>query len=187
MVKSDLRKNRQTTVKTDRRIGWTDNVTTAQNVSESGGSIYIVPRKATAKFGKCHWYGTITDDISGDGSYNWHIYPTGPVDATVDTAAAELIQGSLDAMTARWQTITAVGIVNQSIESDVDIDVLISRASNLQGDDEYTIVVVYRSSSSAVNSLASQGYMEVEETLFQDIFADRSDEWAGYTFEESAY
>jgi len=185
MSKSSLRKNQERTVTTNLSIGWSDSTGIAAGVVETGGSIYVVPRKAQVSLQRMLWTYQLDQDPAGDFVVIFGIYDHEPDDPTVDISTIALVQTSLLSANMRFQLLTAVGVLITSNTIEVDMkQMVLSRRSNLQSDAEFSIVPIYRSGSTV--NVGSSGIMWVKETLFQEIFRDDLDEWAGYTFEESA-
>lgn len=184
MSKSSLRKDQRKSVTTNLSIGWVDDIIIVATIVETGRAIYVIPRKGEASFQRMLWTYQINADPS-DVAVNFAILRHGPFDATVDLSQLGLAVASLLFATQAWRSLTAVGVLNTSNTIEVDMkEMVISRGDNLQGDNEFTIVPAYRSNSNF--AVGQSGILWVKETLFQDIFKDDLDEWAGYTFEESA-
>jgi len=184
MTKSSLRKDQEKTVTTNLVIGWNDNTTIASGVTETGAAIYQVPTKAESEFQRMLWTYQLNGD-PGDNEVAYGIMKHFPGDGSVDLDLAGMARASLLFAKQSWRSLTAVGVVNVSTTKEVDMKkMLLSRRTNKQFVLQYSIVPVYFSNTA--QTLGQGGTLWVKETLFQDIFKDDLDEWAGYTFEESA-
>lgn len=184
MPKSSLRKNQEKSVKTDISISFIDTVTTGSGIVETGIRLYVVPRKGEAMFQRILWTVELRQD-PGDFDIIYAIWDHSELDGIVLIDARAMMEGSLVTLRQNWRSVTAVGVLQTSTTIEVDLkETVISRRSNLQDDDEFSIVPAYRSNS--VIAVGQVGTLWVKETLFQVNFRDDLDEWAGYTFEESA-
>jgi len=183
MVKSGTRKRMEKAVSTNRVIGWNDSTTLASGVVETGSLIYTIPRKGEARLTRLLWT-YLLNQTPVAVQVNYAIIDHGPVDSTVDQTVTDMIIDSIIVAAQDWRVATSVGIVQTASTIEVDLDQVISRRSNLQSDDEYSIVPVYRAGANV--NVSQRGTLFVTETLFQQQVPDPQDEWAGYTFEESA-
>ncbi len=183
MSKSDIRKTRTKFITTKKTVGWED-ATTGGSVMESGVAIYIIPRKAEVNLNHIQFFGQLNEDPLVDRNLLFAIARTGPENATLLIVPQQLIQKAIAVMNLAVQVVTAVGVLQIGVQMTDDIDVTISRSSNLSDDDDYTIVPVYRASVTTTN-FRSLGILYMTEKLTQDILKDTGG-WEGYTFEESA-
>lgn len=183
MTQSLLRKNRTTTVKTNLSVAWFDATGIASNVAETGDLIYVVPRKAEAEFKSMLWtYSLESDPI--DQSIVYTIINHGRNETLLLTNELQLVQRSLLTAQLTFRSLTAVGVIKTSETKQVNMNLTLSRRTNLQSDNDFSIVAAYI--TTVTSNVSSSGVLFLEEKLFQDIFADDLDEWRGYTFEESA-
>lgn len=185
MVKSSLKKNRTKTVTTNLVISWGDTITTTViNRPQTGNPIYVVPRKGEASFKRMLWNVSLNQNPTVSISVKYAImnHQANTVLAINDagfTAKALMI------LRQNWENLTSVGVVDVTKSKEVDMDTLVlSRPSNLQSDDEYEISPAYQSDTAA--GFNQDGTLWLTETLTQEFFRDDTDEWIGYTFEESA-
>lgn len=186
MPKSSLRKNQEKQVTTNLVIGFDDTLTVASAAAETGGPIYIVPRKAEAMFQRCLW--TVALDQNPDESILiLYAILQAPSLTTLTLSQLAFAQTSLMVIRQSWENLTSVGVVDTATSKEVDMkELVLSRLSNLQSDDDFSIVTAYRQVSGGDISVAQTGTLWIKETLFQKNFKDDLDEWAGYTYEESA-
>jgi len=184
MSKSSLRKDRETTVTTNLSIAFNETTVIGGSVTETGSRIYVVPRKGEAILKRVHWTYRIEADPL-DGSYVFALLDHGPDDSTVDIQEVDLVRNSLVSAYQTWRILTNVGLVQTAKSIDVDLgDQVLSRRTNLQSDDDFSIVPAYFSGNTA--TVGQSGAIDIKERLFQAIFRDDLDEWSDYTFEESA-
>lgn len=185
MVKSDIRKTRTTTVKTNLSIGFIDFTALDSGTVETGAPIYTVPRKGEAKFKRMLWSFYLEQDPGNFAIVFAIIDHRGDDTGGLEASELGLVQRALFVARQQWRTVTNVGVLDTSKTIDVDMeDLVISRRSNLQSDNASSISPAYRSGTAI--SVGQLGVMTVEETLFQFVDRDDPDEWRGYTFEESA-
>lgn len=184
MSKSSLRKNATKTVVTNLVIGWDDVQTLGAGVSETGIAIYIVPRKGEASFQRMLWTVNLSQNPSASITVRYAIMNKNP-QATFAGGNLSFAQQALMIVKQSWENLTSVGVVDTAQTNEVDMkEMVLSRQSNLQGDDEFAIVPAYHADTGIV--AAQTGTLWVKETLTQENFRDDLDDWAGYTFEESA-
>lgn len=185
MVKSSLKKNRTKTVVTNLVIGFDDTITlTVNNRPQTGNAIYVVPRKGEASFRRILW-NVVTNQNPTSSFFVTYAIMNHEANATLAINRLAFIQKSMVTARQNWENLTSVGVVDTAKTIDVDMDELVlSRMSNLQTDDEYEISPAYLCETTA--SFAQTGTMWIRETLTQEFFRDDTDEWIGYTYEESA-
>jgi len=184
MSKSNILKTREKTVKTNLSIGFIDFTALDSGTVETGAPIYTVPRKGEAKFTQMLWSVYIEQD-PGNFAVIYAIIDHGGDDGQLEGSELSLVQRALFVTRQQWRTVTNVGVLDTVKTTDVDMkDLVITRRSNLQSDNESSISPAYRSGTAI--SVGQTGVMSVEETLFQLILRDDPAEWSGYTFEESA-
>ncbi len=166
-------------------IGWGDTITlTVINRPQTGNPIYIVPRKGEASFKRMLWNVSLNQNPTASISVRYAIMNQ-QANIVLDINAAAFTDRALMIARQNWENLTSVGVVDTTKTIDIDMDTLVlSRASNLQSDDQFEISPAYVSDT--VAAFNQDGTLWVTETLTQEIFRDDLDEWAGYTFEESA-
>lgn len=185
MSKSSLRKDTTKTVRTNLVISFDDTITlTVAQRPQTGNAIYVVPRKGEASFQRVLW--TVVTNQNPTASF---FVTFGIMNHQANQVLAinrlAFIQKCMVTQRQNWENLTSVGVVDTAKTIDVDMDELIlSRSSNLQTDDDFEISPAYV--SEGTNNFAQTGTMWIKEVLTQEIFRDDLDEWAGYTFEESA-
>lgn len=184
MTKSSLRSDRTKTVTTNVIIGFNEATAIDGAIVETGAIIYIVPRKAEAMLQRVFWTYWV-EATPPTGTIIYAIVNHEPNQVVVGWSFVELIQRAIVSAVQSWRSVTAIGILDTARTIEVDLkEITLSRRSNLQTDNDYSIVPGYRAGNALTVSMA--GNLFVKETLFQDIFKDDFDEWNGYTFEESA-
>lgn len=182
MSKSDLRKNASKTIVVPKVNGWNDFRGISAGVVETGVSILSLPIKAEIHINHIQMIGEISSAIANTQTNVYGI--------TIENSSglpardlAEMMNTTFVVINQRIDLATAVGIFDGSKEISEDVDVLISRQSNLASATEIDVVPWYRSSASI--NLSTRGVVRYTLTIFQQNFRDATDEWAGYTFEES--
>lgn len=186
MVKSSLRKNASRTVVTNLVIGFDDAISlTVQNRAQSGGAIYTVPRKGEASFQRILWNVVTNQNPTTSFFVHFAIMRVEAADILLSLNRITFSQKAMLVARQNWENLTSVGVVDTSKTIDVDMDELvIKRDSNLQSDGDFQISTAYLSEDTV--SVAQSGTMWIKETLTQKMVRDDTDEWIGYTFEESA-
>jgi len=169
-------------VTTKLSIGFTEATAVSGGNVITGTSIYIVPRKAEAELTHLLWTIRIESDPA-DGVITYAILDHGPERASVDMTQVSLVQSSIVSAFQAWRNLTSVGVIQTAETIDVDLTETMSRRSNLQSDDEYSIVPAYRTGNAY--TAGQSGVLHLTERLFQQIWRDDSG-WNDYTFEESA-
>lgn len=184
MSKSNLQKNATKTIVTNLTIGWEDATVLAANTSETGFPIYVVPRKAEVMFQRMLWTVILGQNPTLSVTMRYAIYNRQP-NVTFGDNNRSFAQNALMLVTQSWENLTSVGVVNTAQTQEVNMkELTLSRASNLQDDDEYTIAPAYRADQNVTGG--QTGTLYLKESLFQENFRDSADEWSGYTYEESA-
>jgi len=186
MSKSSLRKNQTKTVVTNITVGFDDAISVADTIAETGQAIYIVPRKGEAMFQRILWTVIFNQNPTGSAFVLYGIMQA-PRFTDLGLTQPAFAQTALMVTRQNFESLTLVGVLDTAKTEEVNMkELTLSRSSNLQSDADYSIVTGYRQVSGGTLSLAQTGTLWVKETLFQAIFRDDLDEWAGYTFEESA-
>jgi len=183
MTKSNLRKTQTRTITTNKTVGWEDDLSASTTI-ESGGTIYVVPRKGEAHLTHVQMFAHQNEDPGSDRTNIYVLLPHGPENTSLNISTEQLIQRAFAVVNEAIRVVTAVGILLVGKELIDDLDVVISRQSNIQDDDDFSIVPVYR--SSGATNLRTVGILYITEKLNQMIFNDGADGWEGYTYEESA-
>jgi len=184
MSKSSIRKTRTKSVVTNISISWFDATGIASNVAETGDLIYVIPRQGEAVLKSMLWTVQLEQDPS-DVTIVFTLINHGRNETLLLTNELALVQRSIAVQQLAFRSITAVGVLRTSVTKEVNLrDMVLSRRSNLQSDDEFSIVAAYISTVTV--NVSSSGTLFLEETKFQMILRDDLDEWQGYTFEESA-
>lgn len=184
MVKSSIRKSRETTVITNKVIGFTAGEALLAGIVETGTAIYFVPVDAEVDLNRIEWAVFITQDPI-DTTVHYAIILLENDDPSGSIPFSEMMNKAYIATSQHWRNITAVGVVNTTDHLIVDLEnTTISRRRNLQDENDYTIVPAWRTGNDI--SAGQSGTLFLTEKLFQRIFRDATDEWTGYTFEESA-
>lgn len=184
MVKSDIRKTRSKSVVTNINVSFFDATGLQASVAESGDRIYVIPRKGQVILKSLFWTQFLETDPA-DHSITYTILRHERNDTNMGLSELELVQRAIVVAHMAFRSVTAVGVILTSDTQDVNLhDVEIARRTNLQSDDDYSIVPAFF--STVTTNIAVSGTLFVEETRFQDILRDDPTEWAGYTFEESA-
>jgi len=181
--KSDLRKTQRKTFVTPKVNGWNDFRGVSAGVVETGVSILSLPIKAEIHIDHIQMIGELTSAIAAT--------QTNVYGVTIENSSglpardlAQMMNQTMLVINQRIDLATAVGIFDGSKEVSEDIDITVTRQTNLPDAFEIDVVPWYRSSASI--NLSTRGVVRYTLTIFQDMVADDPTEWAGYTFEESA-